>query len=229
MIRCHKQVDNRNDMEILDIHTHHLPPVAGQAILNVAPTNFMPQPGQYYSVGFHPWHLSPNASENWELFNEVAAHPQVLAIGEAGLDKVNGTPFSLQEKAFERQLVVALLVQKPLVIHCVRSYNEIMEFKKSFNPDNPWIIHGFRGKKELAKQLLDHGFYLSYGFNYQEDALRATPLDRLLLETDDDLTDIHTLYNRVATHLSLSTSDLTRNIQHNVTHLFFGTNSCLLA
>lgn len=216
-------------MKILDIHTHHLPSVTGQAILNIAPTSFVPQPGQYYSAGFHPWHLSRSASENWELLNEVTAHPQVLAIGETGLDKVCDVPFALQEKAFERQLLVALLAQKPLIIHCVRSYNEIMDFKKSFNPDNPWIIHGFRGKKELAKQLIDHGFYLSFGFNYHEEALRITPLDRLFLETDESTVDIHSLYEQVARPLSLSVSELTHTIEQNITHLFFGTKSCLLA
>lgn len=208
-------------MEILDIHTHHLPATPGRAILNVPPADFNPQPGQFYSAGFHPWYLSADGAEDWEALNEIARHPQVLAIGEAGLDKVTEVDYTLQEAAFERQIAIALLIQKPLIIHCVRSYNEVLEFRKSFNPDNPWIIHGFRGKKELAKQLTDHGICLSYGFNYQEDALRITPPDMLFLETDENRSDIRLLYEQAATHLSLSVSELTGKIHENIRNLFF--------
>lgn len=208
-------------MEILDIHTHCLPETPGRAILNVFPADFMPQSGQYYSVGYHPWYLSKDGTEDWETLNEIVSNPQVLAVGEAGLDKVTEVDYALQVIAFERQIAISLLIQKPLIIHCVRSYNEIMEFKKSFNPDNPWIIHGFRGKKELAKQLTDHGIYLSYGFNYQEDALRITPPDMLFLETDENRSGIHLLYEQVANHLSLSINELTKRTQENISRIFF--------
>lgn len=207
-------------MEILDIHTHHLPAVPGQAIVNVAPDAFAPQQGQYYSVGFHPWYLSADGSEDWAAFTEIVNHPQILAVGEAGLDKVTDTPFTLQEQAFQRQITLAKEICKPLIIHCVRSYNEVIELKKSMKPDTPWVIHGFRGKKELAGQLTDHGIYLSYGFHYNEEALRATPPEMFFLETDENTTDIHQLYQQVADHLSLSIADLNRQIQQNINIVF---------
>lgn len=207
-------------MEILDIHTHHLPAVPGQAIVNVAPDSFEPQSRQWYSVGFHPWYLSEDGSEDWSAFSELVSHPQVLAIGEAGLDKVTEVSYSLQEGAFKRQITIAMEIGKPLIIHCVRSYNEVMEFKKSLKPDTPWVIHGFRGKKELARQLTDHGIYLSYGFHYHEDALQSTPPEMFFLETDENTGGIHNLYKQAAGHLSLSVSDLTRQIQQNISHVF---------
>lgn len=214
-------------MKILDIHTHHLPSTPGQAIVNVNPTDFTPQPGHYYSVGFHPWHLLPDHSEDWEKLNNIATHPQVLAIGESGLDKVAEVSLSLQIVAFERQLLLASHVRKPLIIHCVRSYNEIMEFKKDFNPQNPWIIHGFRGKKELALQLTNQGIYLSFGYKYQEDALRAVPPDRLFFETDESRMDIYHIYEQAASHLYLSVNELTTQVQQNINNLFFDNKSCL--
>ena len=213
-------------MEILDIHAHHFPVKPGQAILNVFPADFVPQSGQYYSVGYHPWYLSGDASEDWVLLDKIITHPQVLAVGEAGLDKVTEVDYSIQKIAFERQIDMAAQVHKPLIIHCVRSYNEVMELKKTFKPTNPWIIHGFRGKKELAKQLTDHGIYLSYGFNYQEEALRTTPLDMLFLETDENPSDIHLLYQQVAVHLSLSVNELTESVQDNINRIFFNNKSC---
>lgn len=208
-------------MEIVDIHTHHLPPVPGQAIVNVSPMRFIPQAGQFYSVGFHPWYLSEDGTEDWTLLGELAAHPQVLAIGEAGLDKVVQVPYALQEAAFERQATLASSLRKPLIIHCVRSYNEVMEFKKRLQPDTPWIIHGFRGKKELAKQLTDHGIYLSFGFHYHEEALRSTPPGMMFLETDENPSDIHRLYEQVSGHLNLPVSELTGQIQENIGRVFF--------
>lgn len=214
-------------MSILDIHTHQLPDIPGRAILNVSPGNFAPEPGEYYSVGYHPWYLSAEGTEDWELLSKQITHPQVLAIGEAGLDKVTEVDYRLQEMVFERQIVLSTSVRKPLIIHCVRSYNEVMAFKKTFNPADPWIIHGFRGKKELAKQLTDHGIYLSYGFNYQEDALRATPPDMLFFETDENCSDIYLLYQQAANHLSLSVNELTKRTQENIDYVFLSNKSCL--
>lgn len=210
-------------MELLDIHTHYLSTGPGQAIQNVFPADFAPQPNQYYSVGYHPWYLSEDDSEDWNLLGAIIANPQVLAVGEAGLDKVTEVDYSVQKKAFVRQIEIAMQAGKPLIIHCVRSYNEVMEQKKAMKPTNPWIIHGFRGKKELAKQLTDHGIYLSYGFNYQKEALRATPLNMLFLETDESNLDIHFLYQQIAGHLSLSVSELTEKVQENISNIFLVT------
>jgi len=214
-------------MGILDIHTHHLPVEPGSAILNVSPADFIPKLGQYYSVGYHPWYLSDDGSEDWALLSELVAKPEVLAVGEAGLDKVTEVDYSLQIAAFQRQAMMAMGVRKPLIIHCVRSYNEIIELKKTLKPTNPWVIHGFRGKAALARQLTDHGIFLSYGFHYQEAALQAMPIGMLFLETDESNQDIHLLYEQVAGHLSFSVSDLTVQLQENISNVFLAGKSCL--
>lgn len=208
-------------MEILDIHTHRPAQEPSQAIISRAPLEFSPLPGHYYSAGYHPWYLSPTSNDNWPLLNDIATHPQVLAIGEAGLDKVKGAEYHLQEKAFEKQICIAILVRKPLIIHSVRTYNEIIWFYKSFKPDNPWIIHGFRGKKELAWQLLDHGMYLSFGEMYQEETLQSIPLDRLFLETDESNVPIQMLYKKAAHYLKMDEEELTGVVQANIREVFF--------
>lgn len=214
-------------MEILDIHTHRQPLTTSEAIINCTPQDFSPREGYYYSVGYHPWYLSKDESGDWNLPEEIASHPQVLAIGEAGLDKIRGAEFSLQERAFEKQARTAQNCKKPLIIHSVRTYNEIIRFKQTMKPDNPWIIHGFRGKKELANQLLEHGLYLSFGENYRESALQSMPLDRLFLETDESKTDIHILYEKAASLLSLPVDGLIYRIQQNISNVFFKWKSCI--
>ena len=76
-------------------------------------------------------------------------------------------------------------LDKPLVIHLVKAMSELLKLKQQIKPANPWIIHGFRGKAALAEECLRHGFYLSFGEKYQEEALRITPAGRLFLETDE--------------------------------------------
>lgn len=207
-------------MKLLDIHTHsHLS--SKEAILNCTPREFSPQPDMYYSVGLHPWYLPNYVEEDWKLLAECAKHPQVLAIGETGLDKIRGISLGEQQIAFEQQTTLAEETNKPLIIHAVKSYNEIICSKRDIKPTVPWIIHGFRGKKELAKQLIECGFYLSFGEKYQQEALLATPLNRLFLETDESNIDIHTLYQLAAAIHSMPVEALAKEIFQNIDTVFF--------
>ncbi len=208
-------------MNILDIHTHRFYESPSVSILNCFPDDFTPFPERYYSVGFHPWYLTADGKEDWNRFLEQVSHPQVLAIGEAGLDKLATTSMPVQEVAFSKQADIAAKLGKPLIIHCVKAYNEIIQYKKQLKPDVAWIIHGFRGKKQLAEQLVEHGFYLSFGEKYQDDALTATPTDRLFIETDESTIDIHQLYQKAASTLSMPFGEFSKQIQTNIRNMFF--------
>lgn len=76
-------------------------------------------------------------------------------------------------------------LRKPLILHIVKSFPEIIALRKQWKPTQPWIIHGFRGKPQLARELLAHGFHLSYGKKYNPASLAITPASRLLRETDE--------------------------------------------
>lgn len=76
-------------------------------------------------------------------------------------------------------------LRKPLILHIVKSFPEIIALRKQWKPTQPWIIHGFRGKPQLARELLAHGFHLSYGKKYNPASLAITPSSRLLRETDE--------------------------------------------
>ncbi len=168
---------------ILDAHTHNL--TARNAIISVEPGDFKPADGLFYSVGLHPWSASRDAHHE-ALLCSVATHPQVVAIGECGIDLVRST---LDEAGqIELTLLHARLAEelhKPLVLHCVRSYHIVARLLKEFSPTQPWIIHGFRGNATVARQLLRfRQVWLSFGEHFNADALAATPQNRRLAETD---------------------------------------------
>lgn len=208
-----------------DIHTHRLPPVPGKAIVCCLPDAFRPQEGGWYSVGIHPWRLDGYAwkEDTFRIhFEALARHPQVLAVGEAGLDKLTTTPLPQQVEALRYQAFVAETAGKPLVLHLVKATAELLALKQELKPRVPWIIHGFRGKAQLASELVRHGLYLSFGANYQEEALKQTPANRLFLETDESNIPIADLYERAACLRSVTDDELMKTVSCNVQCVFFG-------
>lgn len=208
-------------MAILDIHTHFLPKHPLEAIRNIKASEFNANEEGYYSVGVHPWDITTDQLERQlQEINRIANNKSILALGETGLDKFCKTPFDIQILAFEYHLALAESLHKPLIIHCVGRMNEMIRLKQSHSSDIPWIIHGFRGKKELASQLLVHGFYLSFGEKYQEEVMRVVPLNTFFLETDESRVEISSLYQKAAKIKQLPLEILTNAVQRNLLDLF---------
>lgn len=139
----------------------------------------------WYSVGIHPWSTDKEiAPEVFERLKVMAADSRVVAIGEAGLDKNRGGEQNVQEQIFRFHTVLAEEMIKPLIIHCVGRYGRIMELKCDISPSQPWVIHGFTGKPELARQLLAAGFYISLGQRSNPDLRSLIPDDRRFEESD---------------------------------------------
>lgn len=180
-------------MNLLDVHTHN--PEAHKAIINLDVAHPVIREGLFYSIGVHPW-LTADEDTARRLLDTVellASHPQVLAIGEIGLDKLRGGDMRLQDELLSRQIAIAERVRKPLILHVVKAYQEVMEKKRLQKSSVDWIIHGFRGKPELAQELLRHSFYLSLGEKYNESTAGIIPPSRLLIETDTSDIDIEKL------------------------------------
>ena len=187
------------------------------------PGNFMDQACTY---GIHPWHLTANnINQQLENINTFINYHNMLAIGEAGYDKLRGASISLQKTAFEEQILIYEKNRKPVVINCVRAWDELLGSYKRLKPVMPWLIHGFRGSVELAKQLLLKGMYLSFWFNFvirpeATNLLRNIPKDRIFLETDGADIDIRTIYEKVALDLDLSVHELKSQIIRNFNDFF---------
>ena len=174
-----------------------------------------------YSLGIHPWKINSQLlSENLRYIEENALFAPVKAIGECGLDKLCETPPELQIKAFQSQIIISEKVKKPLIIHCVKAFDDLIALKKEINPIQAWIIHGFRGKPELMYQLVNQGFYLSFGYRFNEETVRQMPLDKLFLETDDENISIEQIYSAVSNLLNIKEESLRLQLQKNFAQRF---------
>lgn len=205
-------------MEFFDIHTHTLPADPSQGVVNIRyPEPFVPVPGAWYSVGVHPWDVEALDDIHWGEFIECARHPQVVAIGECGMDQcVHRDKLLRQETLFASQLDCAEILKKPLFIHDVQATGLLLYFYKKLKIKQSCMFHGFRGTPESAGQLLKKGFYLSFGSRYRAETLRTVPLDRLLLETDDAPTPISSLYERAAAVRNMPVDELAGHVRNNV-------------
>lgn len=197
---------------ILDIHTHRTAPQF-EAVVSTTPSGFNPVPMQYYSVGIHPWDTIEEVSEGaWHLLDTDAVRPEIVAIGECGIDLLKGGPLYRQIQVFKRQIDLSERLKKPLVIHCVHAHDVIIGIKKDLKPRQNWLIHGFRGKPTIAGMLLDAGMWLSFGDRFNDASVMLCPLDRMLAETDDAPVDIHEVITKLS---NIRGEDLTKTIAEN--------------
>ena len=112
------------------------------------------------------------------LFQGVArwaSCPQVVAIGECGLDRLRGAALEEQQRWFVRQAELAESSGRPLIVHCVKAFDVLIQLHRCLSPRAQWVVHGFRGKPQLAQMLLRAGMHLSFGKNYNEESYRLTP------------------------------------------------------
>lgn len=210
-------------MMYFDIHTHRRSLWADQTVYSYTMENHPSDRGATRcSVGIHPWYLTvDNAETQWEWLLQEVCRKEVVAIGECGLDKLSGPSMFLQESVFRECILLSEKKSLPLVVHAVKCTQELIRIKKELKPHMPWIIHGYRGRREVALEYLKHGFYLSFGEKFQEDALRCVPFDKLLLETDDSLQTIQSVYQKVAECYGISMELLQEHIASNFEKVLF--------
>ncbi|MFN8153090.1 MAG: TatD family hydrolase [Bacteroidia bacterium] len=213
-------------MKYIDIHTHHSLSsedcISVRNLLNPDQMENEDLNTGYFSAGIHPWHIHPDHwEEDIDKVSAISTHPHVLAIGEAGLDRLTDLSISFQTDIFKSMVLLSEEVKKPLIIHAVRTHGEIMLLHRQLLPTQPWIIHGFNLRWTIAEALLDHGFFLSFGsaiFQHKSSAalaLSKTPLERVFLETDNVQADIRFTYHRAATLLGVETNELQGSIYNN--------------
>ncbi len=213
---------------MIDFHTHQTPAdtVTSVRSLLISEVEKITQ-HDLFTVGIHPWH-----SENIDLdiqlplLRDLIKKDNVIAIGEIGLDKHQGAPIEKQIELFEKQVQIAEESQKPVIIHSVRAWLELAESRKRLKPNTPWAIHGFRGHVDLVKQLLNYGMYISFGpealnaSDGLQEAIRAVPLDRIFIETDDADVSLKYLYTTISKIKSVTFRDLDEQINYNFAEFF---------
>ena len=144
------------------------------------------------TAGVHPHHARDCDATTIPALRELAQHPQVVAIGECGLDfNRNYSPHPDQEKWFVAQLELGIELAKPLFLHSRDAHPRFSEIVRSFKPEKA-VAHCFTGEKEELHAYLDLGLYIGItGWICDErrgrhlvELVPEIPRDRLLLETD---------------------------------------------
>ncbi len=202
-------------MHCWDIHTHQ--ELQPHSIFQAGKSPLVE--GVPISMGIHPWEVDSNWESDFEKIKlEVVQNPFVLAIGEVGVDRLKGPDIPLQKDAFYAQARAAAELGIPLILHCVKSHDLLLEYLKSAkNP--PWIIwHGWNQKPALARQLLPFPVFFSFGKQLLYAGsnaakwLAACPLDRVFFETDDSNLEIGSIYQAASLILQLPQASLAEQV-----------------
>ena len=205
----------------VDIHTHT---EKGKdnliQVVNLDLNQPCPEQG-FYSYGIHPWALDDadfQTEKALQSLEEKLKLPNIIALGEAGLDKMHKASFERQIELFERQIELSEALQNPMILHDVRSHNEIIALRKKHKTQQPWIIHGFSGTEQDIKQLIGQGIYLSVGESLLHPqrkihkSFKFIDLDYLFLETDMAEIGVGKVYDAAAKILEMDLPTLQTRI-----------------
>jgi TatD DNase family protein len=179
-----------------------------------------------YSVGIHPWYIDENRlAADLDCIAEKLQLAPCLALGECGLDKRIDIPLTIQMSVFRKQLEIVKLTNKPVVLHCVAAYEEIIAIKNEMKIENPMIIHGFSKNIHVAQSLLNNGFYLSFGKYLMrnqelEKVLKFAPENKILFETDTIEESIHIVYEKAAAVKEISIAEMKAIVFDNFSRIF---------
>lgn len=213
-------------MELFNLHIHKSTNNPGVLeLVNQYPWEFdatIP----FYSIGIHPWFIvEERLTSDLEIIESKMQEPNCLAVGECGLDKRIEIPMELQQIVFEKQLLLAQKYNKPVVLHCVAAFQEVIEIKKRLKISVPMIIHGFSKNTQVAKLLIDNGLYISFGKYLLrnpdlETVFNLIPNDRFFLETDTVLETIDEVYDLASKYKKMDKNELQQTIKNNFQAVF---------
>lgn len=202
-------------MEFIDIHTHRKE--SRNAILNCQTYTEK----SAISLGIHPWDIC----SSWKAqFTAIAAHAaadNVAAIGECGIDKLRSqASIETQKEVLLAHIELSEEFKKPIILHCVKGIDEILALYNITKPAQAWIIHGFRGKPQQAKQVTDAGLYISIGEHFNASSAKEIPANRLFIESDESRTALKEIYKAVAAARGCSPEELAAQVAKNAMEVF---------
>lgn len=213
-------------MEFFNFHTHQFTNQSNVLeLVNQYPQEF-DETIPFYSIGIHPWYIKEDQIDlELEIIEEKLQSNKCLAIGECGLDKRIEVPFEKQLIVFEKQLILAEKYKKPVVIHCVAAFEEVIAVKKKMKISVPMILHGFSKNNQVAQQLIKEGFYISFGkYLLRNPDLKTVfqnvPNNRFFLETDTIDENIKEVYDLAAAYKNIAVKELQDSIESNFKDVF---------
>ena len=213
-------------MTFINLHTHSFSNKTSIVeVVNQYPWEFNSHIPKY-SIGIHPWYINETRlTSDLKCIEEKLQVKECLPFGECGLDKRIEIPLKTQIVVFKQQLELVTNTKKPIILHCVAAYQEVIAIKKEMNIQNPMIIHGFSKNQQVAQSLLNNGFYLSFGKyllrNPELEAVfKAVPNDKFFLETDTIEETIEEVYEKAATIKNIEINELKQIVKNNFEFVF---------
>ncbi len=212
---------------LINIHTHHTSDSQNNTIdiFNQYPWHFI-ENDAYYSIGIHPIFINQsNLKQDLITIENHLTNKKCLAIGEIGLDKLTDINFDLQIDVFKQQLKIAEKHQIPVIIHCVRAYQEILQIRKEMQLTIPFIFHGFNKNEQLLKQIISSKCIPSFGKNLLHNPNLQTIFanlsdDNFFLENDASNIKIEEIYHKAAEIKNTSINVIAENISTNFNRIF---------
>lgn len=214
----------------LDFHAHQRKPAEKEIVIqslflqNDLITNTSDK--IFFTSGLHPWHADQLSIEEVKTRLEQFIHSKsIIAVGEAGLDKLKGPDLDVQIEVFKQHMEIAEKYNLPLIVHSVKTHNEILKLKIESKSKVPWVIHHFNGGKQIATDFIKQGFYLSVSKHINNEKskinhyLGELPIEKIFLETDDFNIDIKYLYEYAARKFNMSIEDFKKQLINNLKSL----------
>tara|TARA_B100000925_G_scaffold291930_1_gene282599 strand:+ start:7359 stop:8000 length:642 start_codon:yes stop_codon:yes gene_type:complete len=211
-------------VSILDAHTHSVKP---KSVVSVGYGDSLKLDEiDYFSVGVHPWIFtqSIDLKDVLTFIENISFERKLVAIGETGLDKLF-PQFENQKLIFNLQINLSIEMDLPVIIHSVKSQNEILKILKSKNLKNSILFHGFNGSKQEAFEILNNGHYIGVGPQLLKNMrvntyLSEIPLDRILIETDDTNTQVDKILHLMSLKLEKPKDFLKDHLNKNFFNFF---------
>lgn len=205
----------------VNFHTHN---AKNQYEIQNCYPNDVPPLGAF-SVGIHPWFLSENWQNEMALVWEKSKLENCKAIGESGLDKnIHLEQIKWALPVFKEHIFLSKSLQKPLIIHCVKSFSEIISIRKKEKNSPLWIVHGFQKNEKIAQELLQNGIQISVGVavlhneNLQKIVAKLAP-SNFFIENDNSLISVEIIYQKIAEIKGISVEALQQIQQENFFNL----------
>jgi len=146
----------------------------------------------YAVVGGWPGNVGDMTEADLEEYRAMTQHKKVVAIGEIGLDYYyDDVPRDIQKHWFDRQMALAAELQMPVVVHNRDAHGDSMDMVRKWAGRVTGVFHCFSGSAEMAQELTKLGWYVSFtgvvtfkNARRALEAVAATPMDRIMIETD---------------------------------------------
>lgn len=218
-------------MSFINIHSHtDFPEKDVTTIRNIFPgDDFVVDLSKncYFSIGLHPWNIKADTLiSDIEIVKNFAENPNCLAVGETGLDRIIKIQVEIQKEVYLKHLEIARELSKPVIIHCVRAFSEIIQLHQPFAGKVKLIFHGFNNNWQIANELLEKECFLSFGKALLNPASNAAkifsniPENQLFLETDDAEISISEVYHKAALLKNISEDAMKEIVLRNFENCF---------